>query len=156
MKKSRERMKLRQAMREQGLPEDVIQRRLDLFEAHGHELEDDSMLWEAADAEENIGRRIAFRDGTPAHSARGGSEATPAQYSQQGSPENDENRPLFNAEVNSEGEDDNRSIAQTYNNEDDDDGIMESHYAPQMRFINGEFVLDEASTQIVRVSCLSA
>jgi hypothetical protein len=36
--------------------------------------------------------------------------------------------------------------------EDDYEGLQETQFAPQMKLVDGEWVVDEASTQIARVS----
>ena len=123
MAAARERMKLQVQLEREGVSKEEIRRRLD-----GKQREQEQEMAGGGEVEDED-----LENGTPAPSV--------SEFGLENEDANNEaDRQSEEAEPDVEEGDD-----------DDDDGFAESQYAPQMRFVNGEMVVDEASTQIARV-----
>lgn len=144
---AREKMKLRRVLLQKGFSAEAVDRLLD---EKMEEILNGGILEFTLDDLERVTVPTAMPDAE--------------QVSRQGTLRGDTGaQPLFRPEENSDDERESRQSDEenqgenAHRNEYDDEeegfgGIAESRYAPQMRFVNGEFVLDESSTQIVRVS----
>lgn len=157
---ARERMKLRSVLLRQGVRPDAIDRVLDI-KMEG--LMNNGGVVEFTEGDQLTALAPISSSGNEAHSRIREEE----EASRHGSPFASTSRqgPLFRPEENSDDDDEDarsRHFEQDEGREneahyDEDEGeegfgdIMESRYAPQMRFVNGEYVLDESSTQIIRV-----
>lgn len=126
MKMRRERMKMQVALERQGMAPEAIKRRLERLEAgYGSESEDEG-------GNEGAGQVTNEVEAQEEEQQEEEEEAEPAE---------DDEEERQGSQAAAEEEDREEEAA-------DEDGFVESNYAPQVKFVDGQFVIDEEGLQI--------
>jgi len=127
MKMRRERMKMQVALERQGMAPEAIKKRLARLEAgHGSDSEDEGEDEEAG----GDGEAVAEAETQPEDEQE--EEATPEEA-------DEEERQGSQAEDEEEAQEEEGA---------EEEGFIESNYAPQVKFVDGQFVIDEEGLQI--------
>lgn len=154
LKLARETMKLRQSLKKAGLKGEAVERTLKIKIEEimqGGILEFDERLdWSNNASQEENGYSI--NSNTLVRFANGDADAAEESGHGTNAHAGPSSEAYNNEEDTQSQHHDQREGTEGAEEEDGFEGMAESHYGPQVRVVDGELVVDEASTQIVRVS----